>query len=358
LFVALTGASSNVDAQAVDCSGTNPSAGSSTSVSTLGNARAFGIYRISATTALALYQDNSGSGGTPFSIRGVVLTLSGTTITVGTSAGINDIITDMGGGVYLNTCQLSATSYVVAYYESGPQLSRAVSVTVSGTTTTFGTPLTIESGALAEFYTSMFGGSRFNPNLYPLSGTTALLTYGMPSGNEPVRHVILTNSGGTLTAGQIFYSAWLASNSGANLPQFSDGFLFARNNASAANRAAVDAMTISGTTLSITGSVSGFGVPQVGSANVFGLSGGVRGVNYYTTALGGATSRNGQIALFRFSAGSPPRFLGVFTIPNTQWTSGPFLEVSPSRGAFLDFSIGQGASATSLLKLNILEFIA
>ena len=180
LFVAIdTTGVNTVRAQAVDCSGINPSAGSSANISALGSSDVgvSGVYRISDTTALAIYTDNSGTAGTPFSIRAVVLSLSGTTITVGTSAGLNDVTAQ--GSMALANCQLSPTSYIVGFLDATNSDRSAVHIGVSGTTVTFGTKFAVEVGTFGDNNTYLDGNSnRFQPLLYPLSVTTALYYYG------------------------------------------------------------------------------------------------------------------------------------------------------------------------------------
>jgi hypothetical protein len=350
LFVAIDAAvsGSTVRAQAVDCSGTTPSAGAAVNIVGSGGEAPIGIYRVTPTTALALYVDDSGTAGGPRSLRGVVLTLTGTTIAVGTSAGVNDIV----AAVALPSVQLTSTSYVVGYVDNAGTEMRAVHVGVSGTTVIFGTPLLIE-GSLPGFNSSQYNftalnSNRFQPLLFRLSDTTVIVTYGDGSGGNVSRHVVITNSAGTLTAGAILYGLWTM-NGGGNFPQASDGFL-AINTAS--DRMSVAAVSISGTTLTQTGLLAREDVAfSSGSTSRFGLSGGVRG----TTSS--ATRNPGLCHLFRFRSGAPPIYLG-FASMNLGPSIRVAVELAPNRAAFTSLSTAQSGSTTAAVKLAILEFAA
>lgn len=369
LFVALDTSGTTVRAQAVDASGTNPSAGASVNVSALGtgSVNVGGIYRISASTALALYRDDSGVSGSPFSVRGVVLSVSGTTITVNTSAGINDV-TATSVFSALPSVQLTSTTYIIAYYQGSGTLVRAVSVSVSGTTTTFGTPFTVETVAADQSFGAM-NATRFQPNLFRLSDTTALHSYtdGVTS-----RHLILTNIGGTIAAGTILYN--LFSSTGGNFPQSSNNFLGFSGLLSSGilgSRTALLRVSISGTSLSVatTNLPPNGGTFQERADRRFGLSGGICGISL-TLPMPSSSSSAGAIvsrgvALYRRSSGL---FLGYIALPGMAWGSESSagsiaaaatpIEVAPSRAAFM--SAGDVAQGTSTLpiKLAILEFIA
>jgi len=336
----------NVFAEVIDATGSTPTSGAATSALGTTSSQALGCYRVSDTTALALYIDDSGTAGTPFSIRGVVLSVSGTTITVGTSAGVNDVVS----AVVLPSCQLSATSYVVGYYQASGTLVRAVHVGVSGTTVTFGTPLTVETLSLADQAYTDFNASRFQPNLYALSGTTALFTFGNSGTGAASRHVVLTNSSGTLSAGTILYSLWSQA-SGGNFPQTSSGFL-AFSTATAENQ--IHQVDISGTALSVAGTLSPSGATTLSATSTlrFGLSGGVQGIAT-------ATQLGGRVLLARPRAGNAPQFLGALTLPNSDWgtvTNVP-VELASNRAAFTYTTQAQTAGAsTPQVKLTIVEF--
>ena len=359
LFVALDsgGAGVNITAVAVDCSGATPSAGSPVNVSTtVTNAgRAVGLFRIDNTTACAIYIDDSGSAGSPFSLRAVVLSLSGTAITVNASAGINDTQPSAPNDG-IPVCQLSATSYVVGYVDNSTSDYAAVHIGVSGTTVTFGTPLIVEVGTFdtgQRGYTSM-NASRFQPNIFPLTATTTLLTYAGPTGaSDPVRHVVLTNSAGTLTAGTILYTLWSGS-SGGNFPQAADGFIAVQEQSTSSR---ISNVTISGTTLSVTGTLlpPGVSFPETNNAR-FGLSGGIRAIQQGYQD-GPPISALSNWNAFRLTQGAGPRYLGAFNVPNFNGAQPP-LEVSANKVVITSNSLSHSGSATALIKVAILEFAA
>jgi hypothetical protein len=344
-----------VGAQACDASGTNPTVGSQVNIAASGGQGVIACYRVTDTTALALYVDDSGTAGSPFSIRGVVLSLSGTTITVGTSAGVNDVDNANAINTGRPVCQLSATSYLIGYYQASGTLFRVVHVGVSGTTTTFGTPLTVETLALTGNYTyTDLNSNRFQQLLYPLTATTALMTWGDGSASVATRHAVITNSAGTLTAGTILYGLWTQAD-GGNFPQTPNGFLAFE----AANGAqALFGVTINGTSL----------VPYSTSPNEvwfsgnndqarFGLSGGIQFSRQAWSSSNGV-GRFSRWNAFRFVANGPPRYIGQFEVNMLQSSQIP-TEVAPNKAAFISGAQASGTTtSTNTIRLAILEFAA
>ncbi len=350
-FVVLYASGTTIGAQACDASGTNPTVGTQVNISALGSSDVgvSGIYRVSDTTALAIYTDNSGTAGTPFSIRAVVLSLSGTTVTVNTPAGLNDVTTQ--GSMALANCQLSATSYIVGFLDATNSDRSAVHIGVSGTTVTFGTKFAVEVGTFGDNNTFMDGNSnRFQPLLYPLSATTALYTYGDNGAAD--RHVVLTNSGGTLTAGTILYGLCNFA-AGGNFPQASDGFL-AYSAVTSEN--SFSAITISGTSLSVTGTfIRADVMPQATAAAIFGLSGGVRGMQQGSVGLNSYAYWN----LFRFRANAAPQFLGSVALNDrARNTANTPVEVAANKVAITGPSMTGPNASDTYVKLSILEFAA
>jgi hypothetical protein len=331
-----------VEAQAADLSGANPSAGTAVNIVATGGQAVHGVYRITDTTALAIYTDDSGTAGTPFSLRAVVLTVSGTTVTGGTSAGINDVV----GTSQLPTCQLSNTSYLVNYDSISPSRPRAVHIGVSGTTVTFGTPLEVEAIPSNTTTFSDSNASRFQPNLFTLTSTTALMTYRE---NAISRHVVITNSGGTLTAGSIMYLAWTDNNSG-NFPQRVDRFFTISNTGSDAER--INAFSISGTTITHADYEVGLGPCQSAANTRFGLSGdyfGIRGAA--TTNIPG-----NYWNMFKFSQANGLQYLGRSIIA-VDGGAGQQVELASNKVAILGVkNYANTASSSSAMSLTILEF--
>jgi hypothetical protein len=333
-----------IQAQAIDVSGTNPSVGSAVNIVVTGGQAVHGVYRITDTTALAIYTDDSGTAGAPRSLRAVVLTVTGTSVSAGSSAGVNDII----GSSQLPTCQLSSTSYITSYYQSGgsDDRTRVIHIGVSGTTVTFGTSLILENGGSTSSTFSSNNASRFQPNLFPLTSTTALVTWEISSQS---RHVVITNSGGTLTAGSIFYSAWSVSNSG-NFPQRSDRFLTISNAGSDAER--INAFSISGTTITHTDYELGFGPCYSNATSRFGLSG-----DYFGIRGAAATNILGNFwYMFKFSQANGLQYLGRSVIA-VDGSTEQQVEIAPNKVAILGRKNFASADGTNNLRnLTILEF--
>lgn len=352
ILVTMTLSSGVIAAGVKDLSGVNPGTGTGATIVASGGQALVGLYEVSDTTALALYVDDSGTPGTPFSIRGVVLSLSGTTITVGTSAGLNDVISSTGTNGP-PACQHAAGLYTLGYYQASGTLLRAVGITVSGTTVTFGTPVTVETASLGNQDFAQYNANRFQPNMFPLDATRALFTYGFTTGSTPSRHVVLTNSAGAVTAGTILYNLWLDQD-GGNFPQAADGFL-AMQEQSTSSR--ISNVTISGTTLTVTGTLlpPGVSFPETESRR-FGLSGGIRAIQQgYQN--GPSISAPSVWNAFRLTQGAGPRYLGAFNLPNFNGAQPP-LEVAANKVVITSSTLSQNGSATAAIKIAILEFAA
>ena len=355
LFVGVTTNGSQTYASAVDASGATPTAGATTALFGVAatNPGPLAIYRVSATTALVIYMDNSGTASNPWSIRARVLSVSGTTITVNADAGINDVAQN---ATSLPTCQLSASKYIVSYFDMSSQQTRAVAFTVSGTTVTAGTPLTVESAVVSDPYYTDLNANRFQPNLYPLSASTALLTWGRVNSSIQSRHVVLSESGGTLTKGAIVYGLWMEDR-GGNFPQTASGFLAFSFDAPNSDIAVYN-VTISGTALTVTGTFADGALTYATSAQArFGLSGGVYGVATTQTT---PYMRVNIYHLFKFVPNAAPRYLGPLRLNDydSRYAAIP-LEVAPNKAAFFS---GKGqvqpTASTDNPRLLVVEFAA
>lgn len=162
-------------------------------------------FPIDATHVLIIYEDDSGTAGTPFSIRAAVATLSGTTtpsVAIGTSAGISDITSDALASAFA-TCQLSSTLYVLGYHDTVAGNLKLVSISISGTAVTFGTPVVLEATASLGF--PSYRGTSFSfPSIGKLTATTALVNWVIASPGV-VRHAVITNTAGVITVGTVYY---------------------------------------------------------------------------------------------------------------------------------------------------------
>lgn len=188
-------------------------------------------YALTATTGLVTYLENAAS---PYTQKVVVISVSGTTCTVGTPA---------AGTVNVNvntspkqSCLLSPTKVLIQdeAAAANPTNYYVTPYTISGTTVTAGTRFAVEIG-LSAMGTSGYTDSsatRYNPHLFPLSASTALLWYLDSSGVS--RAVVLSESGGTVTKGTKLYrsisaAAADASGFGAIMPQGTTEFVSLRS---------------------------------------------------------------------------------------------------------------------------------
>lgn len=354
------GSANPARAIAVSVSGSTATIGTPTAAIATGSAghEILACYRVSDMTALAIYTDDSGTAGSPYSIRAAVLTVSGTNITVGASAGINDVVTS----AVFPTCQLSATKYLVGYNNIAGTAVFAAAVTVSGTGVTFGTPLTVETVASPSAGFASGNANRFQNNLFRISDTAALFTY-VTSGGGFSRHVVLTENGGTLTSGGILYSLF-GDVTGGNFPQTPQGFLaFSKTAATSFDMdSAVFNVAISGTSLSVVGTRADPDASITTTAQGrFGLSGGVFGA-YPQDRYSGNTGAATTFALFRRPNDGPPVPLGFLPLNDFRGTTAAEgslrvpVEIATNKAAFIGISLTQPAATGNSVRLLIVEF--
>lgn len=338
--------------QAVDCSGSNPSAGTAQTGSTSVK-QICGMFAISATAAIILYIDDSGSAGSPYSLRALVASTSGTTVTLNTSAGLNDVTADPGN--QLACCAVAApgsstaTAFAMAYMNDTDKDIYLVGITVSGTTVSFGTGNKAEAGTFVDPNYNLNNASRFNPNLFGLTSSTVLFTYS--DGTNQSRHVVATLTGTNFAFGTPLYGMWTGG-TGYNFPQTATGFLCVDLGTSIYQ---VKNVTISGTTLSIVGSEA---VPFNligGSSRMFATSGGYYGASYVPTS---GVDR-GRLLFLKRRANGRPQITGTFSLNDATWPSGmPIpVELASNRVGFQSTSLrtSDGASA-NYVRVVIVEF--
>lgn len=235
LYVASYINSTNTKAIAIGVSGTTVTVGTAANIITSNSvAGSTTTYPLTASTALVIY--NSGASS-PYQVNGVVVSVAGTTCTIGTPAA-SGLSFDYLTADPKSSCRLSATKVLVAgmpQNESGPNVA---AITIASTTVTWGTNIQIESTAdpILDYTDSL--ATRHNPHLFPLSANAALLWYSADSGVS--RAVALTESGGVLTAGAVVYNSisGAASNgpeAGIMLPQGPNEFLALKQDGASAN---------------------------------------------------------------------------------------------------------------------------
>ncbi|HZH25760.1 MAG TPA: hypothetical protein VEY95_01140 [Azospirillaceae bacterium] len=353
------GAGGVLQALSIQVSGTSVSIGAPVNVVSVGQV-GLAVYRVSDTTALALYVDDSGTAGSPYSIRGVVLSVSGTAITMGASAGVNDVVLS----AVLPTCQLTATRYLVAYANSAATAALAVAVLVSGTTVSFGTPVTVGSEPSTNISDAGQSASRFQPNLYRLSDTSALFTYNAAGGSGPTRHVVLTESAGTVTAGAPLYSLFNGA-SGGNFPQTPAGFLALSLSQAGTldNEASVFNVAVDGTGLAVTGTLSGPDAAlMIMPTARFGLSGGVFGAYVQMFVASSTPGFASAVRLYRRPAHGAPRFLGLLSLNDFRAATAADpairvpVEIASNKAAVVGLGLSRSTASTDSVRLLILEF--
>jgi hypothetical protein len=339
--------------QALDCSAAAPTAGTAINIGATHASGGIGaapiaLYRITATAALAIYLDDSGTAGSPFSIRAMVLSLAGTTITAGTSAGLNDVTSVT---IAWTSCQLSSTSYIVSYYDTVLTRPRVVSITVSGTTCNFGTPVTlvdvtnIGTGGFVENV-----ANRFQPNLFTISSTSALVSV-------TGRSAVLTNTSGVITVGTIL-------NSGVNISQFPKtptGYMVGTISNQLFSFISIDGVDLNLRHIeSITGVETNV-TTTIAQRLKFGLSNGIRGI--FFTATSSFLNRPSMMAIFKTMEGGGGYFAGFANLNAMNFTattgvmSGVPVEVSPNRAAFTAAGLIYSSAVNTGVKLNIMEFV-
>lgn len=133
---------------------------------------------LSSTLSILIFQDGSGY------TRALALTISGSTITPGTSVVVEATATSQA----MRVVPLTATTALAAWYNTGQGAIRACVLSISGSTVTAGTVMSCSNWGSS--------GSTTDLDMKQLSATTALLAFAI-SGNCYAQ--ILSVSGGVVT---------------------------------------------------------------------------------------------------------------------------------------------------------------
>lgn len=236
LYLASYVASTNTPVVAISVSGAVITIGAAVNITSATTpAGGTTTYALTATTALVLYK--TGSAGN-WQNKGVVISVSGTTCTVGTPATLTGVGSLTSTGTPPPSCLLSPTKCLVL---ADNIVSGQVIVgvfTVAGTTVTAGTPVTVETGITPELLYTTNSATRYNPHLAPLSANTGLLWY--LDSSDISRAVVLTEAAGVVAAGTILYgsiskAATTANESGVIFPQGTTEFLSLKQSVGAAS---------------------------------------------------------------------------------------------------------------------------
>ncbi len=285
LYLASYTSGTNTTVVAVSVSGTTVTIGSPANIITANSVSdSTTTYALTATTALVLYKEGAGS---PYTNKAVVISVSGTTCTVGTPASADTQNSTNPAA----SCMLSATKGILLSDANQTNVN-ARAITVSGTTVTFGSPLTVEAAVISSSLLVYTGDSatRYNPHLFPLSASTALLWYLNSSSIS--RAVVLSESGGTVTAGSIVYrgisnAASTSAGYGIILPQGTDHFVSITQ---AYDNSAGAALSFNTAKIASTIITQGGSIP----ASEFGNTNSLVGVNVAKLANGKYAVRGGQ----------------------------------------------------------------
>ena len=182
-------------------------------------------YALTATTALVIYMSGAAA---PYTISAVVISVTNANPPVCT------VGTPQAGGTRTQasavaSCLLSSTKALITP-DTGNTVVGAQAFTISGTSVSVGAVLTVETVAASTQLTYVGGdgaATRYTPILFPLSATTALLSYIVTNVSRAVH---LTESAGTMTNGGILFRSITSasqnnSGNGAILPQGTGEFL-------------------------------------------------------------------------------------------------------------------------------------
>jgi len=169
----------------ITVSGTTPSFGSVASA-TGGANSTMSVSALSSTEAVMIRDDSANSNYPTVN----VMTISGTSITMGSNYVIESVGVSTSGG-YVGIAATSSTSAIATWKtSSGSALAKSVAMTISGTIPTFGSAITLGSEAV---------NTSANQSMAPVSSTKAIFTYASSSTGYGGAYV-LTQSGTSLTA--------------------------------------------------------------------------------------------------------------------------------------------------------------
>lgn len=212
LFSFVNGGAPRTSVFAISVSGTTITLGATADIITTGSVQSSNtIYSLSSTTALVLYKSGASA---PYANNAVVISVSGTTCTVGTpvSAGLSSSTPSPPSSVLL-----SATKAMIIDNANDSATVYCIALTISGTSVSAGSVANIESGPAGigtNQYTANLA-TRYNPHLWALTAgatNTAGLWYVDSAGVSRV--VVLSETSGTITAGATLFRS--ISGTGAN----------------------------------------------------------------------------------------------------------------------------------------------
>ncbi len=196
LYVTLASAGSGMS---VSVSGTTVTPGTLFNIGIAATGE-FAIHPLSATTAVAIFTNNS-TGNT----GAYIATVSGVTTSTGTPV-------YSAASTFTSTCQLSPTKILILVGNGTTTAASVLAMTIAGTSITFGTAVGVGAASATTAYSNVI--TRFNPPLFPIGANAALLTY---TDGGATRAVVVTEASNVLTFGTLLSGS------------FAGGFVAAQN---------------------------------------------------------------------------------------------------------------------------------
>jgi len=173
----------------ISVSGTTPSFGSIADAAGGANS-SVSVYALSSTAVVMIRDDNANSNNPTVN----VMTISGTSITMGSNAVIDTGGVSASSG-YVGIAATSSTSAIAVWKSAATgTYPKAVAMTISGTTPTFGTVITLGTNSDA--------GASANQSMAPISDSKAIFVLGT-TGVQGGAYV-LSRSGTTLSASELY----------------------------------------------------------------------------------------------------------------------------------------------------------
>lgn len=313
-YATATGAGSTTVAAWEVTSGTTSTLGSAADIITSNNIiNSTTTYALTPTTALVLYKSGAAA---PYANIGVVITVSGSSCSVGTPAALTGVGSSLVGAPM--SCLLSATKCLVTddNNTAGSVISSAF--TIASTTVTAGTLVSVETGiTTSPIYTSN-GATKFNPHMWMLSSTTAGLWYLDSSGIS--RTVVLTEaatvvSKGTITYRNVSRGSTSGNGGGIMLPQGTTEFMSAFHTVNGAIFAGIRFQTnkiLAGAITAGNQVYYDWGIPASGTSDISALR--LSSGDYVMRGLN-ATVGLSEIPIFRAN-GDAINFRGTISVPN------------------------------------------
>lgn len=352
-YATATGAGTTSVAAMEITSGTTCTWGAAVNIITSNNvANSTTTYALTATTGLVLY----GEGSSPnIAAKAVIISVAGTVCTVNSPVASGIAHPDTVS-VVPSSCQLSSTKFLLAHRNTGTTTLAVVAGTISGTVITFGALCGLSENMDTVGYT-VNSATRYNPHLSPLSASTALLWYFDSSVS---RAVVLSESGGTVTAGAKLYrsisaAASTAKGGGGLLSQGTDSFVSYRLRVASTDGydPILSVCKIAGTAITPGASFSPPGLPA-GQAYQM-LCGRLSSGDYVFQGFSD-TVGTGELIVFRTN-GDAINYRGNIKMPSIIGTeaNGPMALVSSNRAVItgVDRQTTVGASTYQLRLLSV-----